>query len=104
MSAIDWKLDWPTPPRTAQAPTRFVEPVALMTAPPRSYATDEQIKKWINESYEKVCKASWINLSTGILSEPMPSVPASPPATPPLGTDHAWDMVVLAARASRYES
>jgi len=64
--------------------------------------TDDQIKKWINDSYEKVCKVPWINPSTGVLSEPLPTT-SSAPATPSLDTDHAWDMVVLAARASRYE-
>ncbi len=70
--------------------------------------TDKQLKQWINDSYEKVCKdplskLSWNNdaYDAAPMSPAMPT-PASPPATPSFNADHAWDMVVLAARASRY--
>jgi len=89
--------------------------------PARNFiGTDDQIKKWINDSYDKICKSpggsgddrlgmslsklSWNDdaLDAAPMSLAVPT-PASPPATLSFNADHAWDMVVLAARASRYE-
>ena len=72
--------------------------------------TDGQIKQWVNDSYEKtykgpgvfpLSKLSWND--DALDSVPLPPVAPSAPVTPAFNADHAWDMVVLAARASRYE-
>ncbi len=56
-------------------------------------------------------KTWWINTVRGGIDfapgvtelMPMPPAPLPVLATPSFDTDHAWDMVVLAARASRHE-
>ena len=76
--------------------------------------------------YDKWREAMEAGLLDSVFSKPLPFTPAgefirvrkpsdfkivdkiilaSPPipATPKFNTDHAWDMIVLAARASRYE-
>jgi len=65
-------------------------------------------QKWINDSYEKVCNEEWssatplskLSWRDDDLVAPLP--PVAPRAPPSFNADHAWDMVVLAARASRY--
>ena len=73
----------------------LLNPVFAEPLTPRPYAGIDRARAGDDKT------AIWNNYEDRYT--PMPPASASPPAAPSFNTDHAWDMIVLAARASRCE-